>query len=160
MGQNDFRESKDWKDFAGLWRNGRTSTSRTSTRSCSGATDVSRVYFISGHSTWPVLAHPFCGVEVRDKRQRNALHRQNIVLVFFSVPPSLRQAAGPLTENLPNVAAGSPGAFRADLLLEEPSPRGIQCRLSPRVLPPALKVNRAFAGCIEGKRGRCRAMRG
>ena len=80
----------------------------------------------------PVLAHPFCGIEVSHKGQRNALHRQNIVLVFFSVPPSLRQAAGPLTENLPNVAAGSPGVFRAGLLLKEPSPRGIQCRLTAR----------------------------
>jgi hypothetical protein len=80
--------------------------------------------------------------------------------VFFSVPPSLRQAAGLLTENLPNVAAGNPGVFRADLLLKEPSLRGILSRLSPRVLPPALKENRAFAGCIEGKKGHCRAMRG
>src|SRR6266478_5070599 len=131
----------------------RTSTSQTSTRSCSGATDVSRVYFISGHSTWPVLAHPFCGIEVSHKGQRNALHRQSIMLVFFRVPPSLRQAAGPLTENLPNVAAGSPGAFRADLLLEEPSPRGIQCRLSPRVLPPALMVRGAIAARCGAKRG-------
>jgi len=82
------------------------------------------------------------------------------MLVFFSVPPSLRQAAGPLTENLPNVAAGNPGVFRADLLLKEPSLRGILSRLSPRVLPPALMVNSGFAGCIEGKRSHCRTNAG
>jgi hypothetical protein len=74
------------------------------------------------------------------------------VLSFFSVPPFKRQAAGPLTENLPHVFLGGPNraascadrvaaAFAGDPvihgidpLLERPSPRGIQRRLFSRVL--------------------------
>lgn len=37
---------------------------------------------------------------------RSALQRHSFVLVFFSVPPFTRQAAGPLIENLPNVLTG------------------------------------------------------
>src|SRR5713226_1562213 len=51
---------------------------------------------------------------------RRALHALRIVLLFFPVPPSLRQAAGPLTENLPNVLTGDP--TRVDLSLQSPSP--------------------------------------
>jgi len=54
------------------------------------------------------------------------------VLLFFPVPPSLRQAAGPLTENLPNVLTGDP--CRVDLSLQRPSPRGTKGRLSSSVL--------------------------
>src|SRR5437879_5847933 len=57
------------------------------------------------------------------------------MLLFFPVPPSLRQAAGPLTENLPNVSAGDPSVLGMDLLLERPSPRGRNV-VSPRVLLP------------------------
>src|SRR5260370_38742242 len=68
---------------------------------------------------------------------RRALHALRIVLLFFPVPPSLRQAAGPLTENLPNVLAGDPR--RVDLRLQSPSPRGTQRPLFPRVFAPALR---------------------
>jgi hypothetical protein len=51
------------------------------------------------------------------------------MLLFFPVPPSLRQAAGPLTEDLPNVFAGDPYVCGVDLTLERPSPRGIEHRL-------------------------------
>src|SRR5260370_37453246 len=53
---------------------------------------------------------------------RRALHAVRIVLVFFPVPPSMRQAAGPLTENLPNVLTGD--LRWVDLSLQSPSPRG------------------------------------
>src|SRR6266851_2273120 len=68
---------------------------------------------------------------------RWALHALRIVLVFFPVPPSLRQAAGPLTENLPNVLAGYPR--RVDLWLQRPSPRGTKRRLFLRVFAAALR---------------------
>jgi hypothetical protein len=89
------------------------------------------------------------------------------VLLFFPVPPSLRQAAGPLTENLPNVMEGDPnradflgGPYRADfagdlavcgvdLTLERPSPRGIQRRLLLREFSPDPLVNRVLRGSIE-----------
>src|SRR6267378_162323 len=58
------------------------------------------------------------------------------VLLFFPVPPSLRQAAGPLTENLPNVLTGDP--CRVDLSDQRPSPRGTKRRLSSRVFAPAV----------------------
>src|SRR6266851_8855029 len=67
---------------------------------------------------------------------RRALHALRIVLVFFPVPPALRQAAGPLTENLPNVLAGD--LRRVDLWLQRPSPRGTKRRLFSRVFAPAL----------------------
>jgi hypothetical protein len=57
------------------------------------------------------------------------------VVIFFSVPPSTRQAAGPLTENLPHVCLSDRKAV--DLSLESPSPRGTMRRLFTRVLPPA-----------------------
>src|ERR1700731_3623558 len=59
-----------------------------------------------------------------------------IVLLFFPVPPSLRQAAGPLTENLPNVLTDDPR--RVDLSLQRPSPRGTKSRLSSRGFAPAV----------------------
>src|ERR1700674_747157 len=80
----------------------------------------------------------------RHKLWRKALHAVRIVLVFFSVPPSLRQAAGPLTENLPNVFVSDRAAVgltgdrdTVELSLERPSPRGTKCRLFSRVPPPA-----------------------
>src|SRR5882762_8436250 len=76
---------------------------------------------------------------------RNALHGLRVVLLFFPVPPSLRQAAGPLTENLPNVSAGDPSVLGMDLLLERPSPRGTKRRLSSRVLPPAAWICKVLA---------------
>jgi hypothetical protein len=67
-----------------------------------------------------------------------------LVLVFFPVPPSLRQAAGPLTENLPNVSVGDPGVLGIDLLLERPSPRGTKRRLSLSGLAPSLLERLGF----------------
>src|SRR5438477_3124333 len=75
------------------------------------------------------------GLRNRCNLQRKALHAPRIVLLFFPVPPSLRQAAGPLTENLPNVLTGD--LRRVDLSLERPSPRGIQRRLSSRSIATA-----------------------
>jgi hypothetical protein len=80
-------------------------------------------------------------------RLRISLQAWNFVLVFFSVPPSTRQAAGPLTENLPNVFAGDPQ--RVDLSLDNPSPRGTKRRLVSRDLPAAPLVNRFIVGCIQ-----------
>lgn len=80
-----------------------------------------------------------------------ALQDRGIVLVFFPVPPSLRQAAGPLTEDLPNVFmagpyradfAGNPGVRGVDLTLEIPSPRGTERRLLLRVDSPYLDVRK------------------
>jgi len=69
------------------------------------------------------------------------------VVIFFSVPPSTRQAAGPLTENLPHVCLSD--RKTVDLSLERPSPRGTKRCLSTRVLPPALFVHRIFTGWID-----------
>jgi hypothetical protein len=71
------------------------------------------------------------------------------VLLFFPVPPSLRQAAGPLKEDLPNVFAGNLLVCEVDLTLERPSPRGIQRRLLLREFSPALLVNRVLKDSIE-----------
>ena len=99
------------------------------------------------------------------------------MLSFFPVPPFKRQAAGPLTENLPHVFLGGPNradscagriatAFAGDPLehgidplLERPSPRGIQRRLFSRALDwPALGVSflqaaRLLAARSETRRG-------
>src|SRR5260370_24152592 len=83
---------------------------------------------------------------------RRALHVLRIVLLFFPVPPSLRQAAGPLTENLPNVSAGDPSDLGMDLLLERPSPRGTKRRPISRVLPPADWLSNVLAR-LTTKRG-------
>jgi len=71
-----------------------------------------------------------------------------IVLLFFPVPPSLRQAAGPLTENLPNVLTGDP--CTVDLSNQRPSPRGTKRRLSSRVLAAAVANGwlLQLTGCI------------
>jgi hypothetical protein len=65
------------------------------------------------------------------------------MVIFFPVPPSTRQAAGPLTENLPHVCLSD--RKPVDLSLERPSPRGTKRRLSTRVLPTALAVKKMFA---------------
>src|SRR5260370_27993182 len=65
-----------------------------------------------------------------------SLHGWSIVLLFFPVPPSLRQAAGPLTENLPSVLTGN--RRTVDLSLERPSPRGTKRCLSSRVFATAV----------------------
>src|SRR5277367_117612 len=49
---------------------------------------------------------------------RSPLHSRMLVVIFFSVPPSTRQAAGPLTENLPHVCLSD--RKLVDLLLERP----------------------------------------
>ena len=69
------------------------------------------------------------------------------MVVFFPVPPSMRQAAGPLTENLPYVCLSD--RKPVDLSLERPSPRGTKRRLSTRVLPPAHAVVRVLASCVD-----------
>jgi len=51
---------------------------------------------------------------------RSPLHSIILVLIFFPVPPSTRQAAGPLTENLPHVCLSD--REPVDLSLERPSP--------------------------------------
>src|SRR6266478_766437 len=72
-----------------------------------------------------------------------AAHRVTV----FSRTAILRQAAGPLTENLPNVLTGDP--CRVDLSLQSPSPRGIQRRLSSRSITPAHGVNRVIVSSIK-----------
>ena len=72
-----------------------------------------------------------------------------VVLLFFSVPPSLRQAAGPLTENLPNVFAGDRCVHRISPAIESPSSRGIQRRLSSRSITAAPWVNKLIGVGIE-----------
>jgi len=65
------------------------------------------------------------------------------MLSFFSVPPFKRQAAGPLTENLPNVFSSHSGTAgfgptgdpcRVAMLLDTPSSRGTKRRLLSRPL--------------------------
>src|SRR5271163_279254 len=64
---------------------------------------------------------------------RSPLHSRMLVVIFFSVPPSTRQAAGPLTENLPHVCLSDRKSV--DLSLQSPSPRGTMRRLFTFVLP-------------------------
>src|ERR1700687_3700468 len=49
------------------------------------------------------LDSPSRGDATQDSRLRSPLHSIMLVVIFFPVPPSTRQAAGPLTENLPHV---------------------------------------------------------
>jgi hypothetical protein len=49
---------------------------------------------------------------------RSPLHSIMLVVIFFPVPPSTRQAAGPLTENLPHVCLSD--RKPVDLSLERP----------------------------------------
>jgi hypothetical protein len=108
----------------------------------------------------------------------NALQGLDIMLVFFAVPPSLRQAAGPLIRNLPRVfrgglsradsradriavaSAGDPVLHRIDAFLERPSPRGTQSRLASRDLAPAPLADTAIVGRIEVGRARLEKQRG
>jgi hypothetical protein len=75
---------------------------------------------------------------------RSSLQPGILVIRFFPVPPSKRQAAGPLTENLPYVCLS--GRKTADLSLERPSPRGTIRRLWTHVLPPAPVLRCVFTG--------------
>src|SRR5690242_21629341 len=77
---------------------------------------------------------------------RTSLHSLYPVIRFFPVPPSTRQAAGPLTENLPHVCISDRDSV--DLSLRRPSPRGTICRLCARALPPV-----AFAGTVFDRSG-------
>jgi hypothetical protein len=69
------------------------------------------------------------------------------MLVFLPVPPSMRQAAGPLTENLPNVFTGDPQ--RVDLSLDTPSPRGTKRRLFLHDLPAAPWMSKVFVARVK-----------
>jgi hypothetical protein len=66
------------------------------------------------------------------------LHSEGLMVVFFPVPPSKRQAAGPLTENLPYVCLSD--RKPVDFSLERPSPRGTMRRLSTCAFNPAPAV--------------------
>ena len=81
---------------------------------------------------------------IRHHLLRSSLHSGMLVVIFFPVPPSTRQAAGPLTENLPHVCLSD--RKTVDLLLERPSPRGTKRRLSAPVLPWPPVVHGIFAG--------------
>ena len=70
------------------------------------------------------------------------LHSIIVMVVFFPVPPSMRQAAGPLTENLPYVCLSD--RKPVDLSLESPSPRGTKRRLSARILTTAPALHARF----------------
>jgi|SRR6266446_7111902 len=83
-----------------------------------------------------------------------AAHRVTV----FSRTAILRQAAGPLTENLPNVLTGDP--CRVDLSLQSPSPRGLQRRLSSRSITPAHGVNTVIVFSIELVMARFEGQRG
>jgi hypothetical protein len=92
----------------------------------------------------PRLSAPFhvtiklWSAPIRHNPLRSPLHSGILVVIFFPVPPSTRQAAGPLTENLPHVCLSD--RKPVDLSLERPSPRGTKRRLSTRVLPTATAV--------------------
>ena len=66
------------------------------------------------------------------------------MVVFFPVPPSMRQAAGPLTENLPNVCLVNDLAVLTDSFhrfavkasRKESLHQGTMSRLSSRVVCP------------------------
>src|SRR5260370_26913900 len=81
---------------------------------------------------------------------RNSLQSLCHVLSFFFVPPSARQAAGALTENLPNVLKGGPQ--RADLSLDTPSSRGTKSRLFSRHLPVVRWVLRSISASAATER--------
>jgi hypothetical protein len=89
-------------------------------------------------------------VLIRHNLLRSPLHSIMPVVIFFPVPPSTRQAAGPLTENLPHVCLSD--RKPVDLSLERPSPRGTMRRLSTRVLPPAPAVHKIFVVCSDAGR--------
>src|SRR5579864_4173910 len=78
---------------------------------------------------------------------RSPLHSISLVVVFFPVPPSTRQAAGPLTENLPHVCLSD--RKPVDLSFESPSPRGLTRRLCNRVWPLSPVGHRTFPVCIN-----------
>ena len=80
-------------------------------------------------------AHSLWSATIEHHLLRSPLHSTMLVVIFFPVPPSTRQAAGPLTENLPNVLTGNRSTV--DLSLQRPSPRGTKGRLSSPVLAPA-----------------------
>ncbi len=109
------------------------------------------------------------------------------MLSFFPYRHPKRQAAGPLTENLPYVLKGDPnrvdflrGPYRArcltgdpnradagdpdecgiDLTLERPSPRGTQSRLLLRAFSCAQPVDRVSAEGIELPRTQFEGQRG
>jgi hypothetical protein len=116
-------------------------------------------------TTWIALAgrFPIAQTRLRKRRAlwsvtiehyllRSPLHSRMLMVIFFPVPPSTRQAAGPLTENLSHVCLS--GRKPVGLSLESLSPRGTMRRLFTRVLPSALAVQRIFAVCIELFEGR------
>src|ERR1700751_5620786 len=81
---------------------------------------------------------------------RRPLHSHASVILLVPVPPSLRQAAGPLIENLPNVCAFC--LLRAEASRRRTSPRGKVSRLSSRVKNPAPAFLAAAVLCAEGLR--------
>src|SRR5882724_4894652 len=86
---------------------------------------------------------PDCGLHESDTICGVGLYtRLSSMVVFFPVPPSTRQAAGPLTENLPYVCLSD--RKPVDLLLERPSPRGTKRRLSTRILALAPALHAGF----------------
>src|SRR5579859_1695215 len=83
---------------------------------------------------------------MRHKRLSRALQERAVVIDFLPVPPSefQRQAAGPLTENLPNVCLfnglalnEAPNRYPVGMLRKDTSNWGILSRLSSRVVCPA-----------------------
>ena len=79
---------------------------------------------------------------MRHKGLSRALQRPAVVIDFFPVPPSdiQRQAAGPLTENLPNVCLfnglalnEAPNRSTVGMLRKDTSNRGVLTRLSLHV---------------------------
>ena len=83
---------------------------------------------------------------MRHKGLSRALQGREVVIHFLPVPPSdiQRQAAGPLTENLPNVCLfnglalnEAPNRNPVGMLRKDTSNWGILSRLSSRAVCPA-----------------------
>jgi hypothetical protein len=72
-------------------------------------------------------------VTIKHYLLRSPLHSRMLVVIFFPVPPSTRQAAGPLTENLPHVCLSD--RKPVDLSLERP-PLEEQSVVSARLFCP------------------------
>ena len=94
-------------------------------RTAPGSFSADREDVCAAHSLWSAT--------IEHHLLRSPLHSTMLVVIFFPVPPSTRQAAGPLTENLPHVCLSD--RKPVDLSLESPSPEE-QCAVSLRAFCP------------------------
>ena len=95
-------------------------------------------------------------------RRSVTIYSARIVLLSVSVPPSMRQAAGPLIENLPNVLTGTEPveliARRPDTGLRQARPRSGPRQMRPHCgyQTPSLRKTAAFSSTRLGTGHQCR----